>query len=400
MSSTQPILALVAKLTTLVGAPLATAILGGSSHCLAWARAHGPGEGARVQGRLAVKAAELPRAEVGAHAGWRSKPTPPLYDLALGRYREGDTPAAVDLLVLLLERDPESPPALLMLGGMYFRLRRYADAVYVFERFLAHAPDEVHRTRHLGHALHSLGRHADAVAHYDRVIAACAGRTDVSGEARALTLRGRGLALHRLGALEPARRSLAGAVELDATDAEAWLALARVDEELGALDAALAAANRARALAPFDPAPPFLLAALHDERGDEEAADGARAEFARLAPIAAELDDLELRLLHQPRDLGALEALARGALRLGDRARAVQTLRRIGPETLLGAALTLELMGDVEPTLAEGALRRLTTAYADDPRAHDALASHFARIGDDARRAEAAARAAALRVPK
>jgi tetratricopeptide (TPR) repeat protein len=372
---------------------------------LVWALAAILGSGAAQQpvappeatSALASRVVDLPRAPLGAHSGWQARQLPPLYDLAVASYGQGDTPRAVELLTLLLQRDPDFPPALLMLGGMHFRLRRYDDAVHAYQRFLEHAPEEVERTRHLGHALHSLGRHTEARVHYDAVLARPPAEGGLAGEARAFALRGRGLALHRVGELELARESLLAARALHPNDSAVHFALAQVDEERGALADALESARSARALAPFDPGPAFLLATLLAELGRPDEAAAERAAFARLVPLAAEIDDLELRLLHLPHDRSALAKLARCHAALGDLGGVTRAVRRLGPATIEGARLTLELLAETDPAAAEVAERRLTTEHAADPAAWDALAEHFGRRGDTAGREAAAARAAALR---
>jgi predicted Zn-dependent protease len=200
-----------------------------------------------------------------------------------------------------------------------------------------------------------------------------------------------------MGELELARDSLLAARALHPSDSAVHLALAQVDEERGALADALASARRARELAPFDPSPAFVLAALLAELGQPEEAAEQRAVFARLAPLAVEIDDLELRLLHLPNDRSALAKLARCHAALGDHGGTARAVRRLGPGTVLGASLTLELLAEADPAAAEVAERRLTTEHGSDPAAWDALAAHHGRRGDTARRDLALERAAALR---
>lgn len=346
---------------------------------------------------LARRASELPRAAAGAHEGWRGRPLPPLYDLALSAFERGDAPAALELLTVLLERHPDLPPATLMLGGVYFRLRRYEDAVCAYERFLAHAPEEVVRTRHLAHALHSLGRDAEAEGHYAAVLARTAEQGGLAGVARAHALRGLGLTLQDLGRLTEAREALLAALALSAGDAEIHLALARLDEQRGALPSAARAAARARELAPFDPRAAFLLANLLMDLGDPDGAAGHFAEFERLAPLDTRIRDLELRLLHRPADRAALVDLARLFAQLGDADAHRRALAQLGVESLEATVLTLELGAQDDPDAMRATLERLQTRYAEDPRAWDALETYYALIQDTARAAEARRRAAGLR---
>ena len=48
-------------------------------------------------------------------------------------YRAADYPAALEALYALLEDQPDLPPALLILGTTYFRLRRYGDSVVAYD---------------------------------------------------------------------------------------------------------------------------------------------------------------------------------------------------------------------------------------------------------------------------
>ncbi|MEZ6015917.1 MAG: tetratricopeptide repeat protein [Planctomycetota bacterium] len=351
----------------------------------------------RQEGALARPAATLPKAEVGTHAGWRGRTMPPLYDLALGAFQRGDAPAAIEFATVLLERDPDSPPALLLLGGAYFRLRRYDDAVYVYERFLRHAPEELLKTRHLAHALHSLGRDAEARAHYLAVLARPAERGGLAGAARANALRGLGLTLRELGELTEARAALLEARALAPLDNEVHLALGRVDEERGDLAAARASAQRARELAPFDPRAAFLLATLALDLGEGEVASAQFRAFERLAPLDVQLRDLELRLLHRPSDRAALLGIGRLQLAQGDAVGAQRTLARLGADSLEGLCLRLDRDAAGAPESARGAAEALLARHALAPEAWDALEAYRRLIGDVAGAAEARARAAALR---
>ena len=68
-------------------------------------------------------------------------------------YRDRDLPAAVEELYRALTLEPDLPPAWLLLGTAYFRLRRYEDSIHCFERLLSLAPEQVWRTQALGHRL-------------------------------------------------------------------------------------------------------------------------------------------------------------------------------------------------------------------------------------------------------
>ena len=253
-----------------------------------------------IQDPLAQRAVDLPRAAPGTHARWRDSPLPPLDEVgAWRRARRGSAPGP-RAGVAALGSQSGSAPATLMLGSLYFRLRRYEDTVEVYERFLLHAPEALVRTRHLGHALYSLGHYERARIHYARVLAVKPDAGGLRGITRAQALRGLGLSLRQLGDLQSARAKLESALTDAPRDADTHLALAQVLDELDEVEAAAREARRARVLAPFDPRAAFLLSTLLEDLGRQQEAREARASFERLAPIVAQIKDLELRLQHRP----------------------------------------------------------------------------------------------------
>jgi tetratricopeptide (TPR) repeat protein len=95
---------------------------------------------------------------------------------------------------------------------------------------------------------------------------------------------------NRLKLLEDARTSLAGFVEAGTSDGEAWLALAKVQAELGELAAAVAAADRAIEIGVSTPEILHTRAvALLRTPGREQ--EGAEAWFAGVANLTAALSD-------------------------------------------------------------------------------------------------------------
>lgn len=378
------------------------------------------------EARLARTMAELPRAEAGAWVGWHAAPVPPLYLAALEAYRAEDLMRTWNLVCDTLERAPDHPAALSLAGGVAFRLRRYGDTVVAFERFLVHAPEEVARTRHLGHAYHSLGRHDEARVHYERVLAA----PDLESKARQEARLGHALACYRGGDSDAARRDLDGLLELNPGDSEVltWRATVAFDDEELAL--AITLAERAASRAPFDPRPVYLLArargellAILDEdfaglpqddagrvrdvelTAEREALRAAvvrdETRFAQLAAIDVRSRELEAELTLTPGNHAARRELARLNSAIGDSHGALKQaayLARTAAEDGESQLVVLELLvahGRPESATAHATL--LEAAFDEDPSVLERLALFYAERGDLQSRLRVGARAAQLR---
>lgn len=240
---------------------------------------------------------EWPRAEAGAWSDWTPEVAPEGELLVHMRtaaihYRRGDLPGSLTALFELLEAQPDYPPALYQAGAIYFRLRRYGDAAYAFERYLAVAPQQVGDTRALGHALYTLGRYEEAAEHYRRVI-------EASGE-QPEALRGQALTEWRLGRPDEALALLGRVLELDPEHEEAQLWRARILHDEDRPEEALAAAEAARERDPFEPQAWFLLSRLYFEAGRDEEGEAARARFLQLDLVEQETRVIESQLLYAP----------------------------------------------------------------------------------------------------
>ncbi len=247
---------------------------------------------------LERRPSEWPQARAGAWRDWDAAVEPPeackpYLARAIEAYQRGDLPTSLSALYQLLESTPEFPPAMHQAGVIYFRLRRYGDAITAFERYLAVAPSRIADTRALGHCYYTLGRYGEALQHYDKVL----GVTPESVEA----LRGKGLAQMRLGATGEALTTLARVLELAPkhANAQAWIAQILFDEERA--EEALVEARKARDLDPFEPRAWFLLSQIHYDLGEDEQGDAARARFTELNQLAQEIRAAEARLLYDPR---------------------------------------------------------------------------------------------------
>ncbi len=74
-------------------------------------------------------------------------------------------------LLEILKEDPKNPTALLMLGGVYFYEKKYAEAELVYERLMQSEPGSGMVSIALFNTLWKQGRHADAAAEIRRFIA-------------------------------------------------------------------------------------------------------------------------------------------------------------------------------------------------------------------------------------
>lgn len=259
------------------------------------------------QGVFARRPLELPRAAVGAWADVYAgkNPLAPLTDAQKKSFTETgkaflqrDFKGALERLYALLAEEPDYPPALLMLGATYYKLRRYEDSIEAQERFLAHAPSQIGATQALGHCYYGLGRYEKALAHYEAVVAA----NPSSPEA----LRGLALSKMRLGDLQGALDGLRRVLQLEPDHAEAQAFVAQVLYDQGDSKAALEAAERARQLAPGDPRPWYLISQCLHELGEDEAAEQAQASWKEVAQLAQDVRALEARVAYRPPETYAL----------------------------------------------------------------------------------------------
>ena len=252
----------------------------------------------------------LPSAEAGSWDGrWQDQSLWP--DGAAESYAElaeafvaEDFPLSQSRAYALLSEHAELPPALHILGLTLFRLRRYTDAAYVFERFLAHAPGQVSETRVLGHCYYSVGRYERAHEHYRRILA-------VAPDSLESTF---GLALTemRRGEFTSGMALFESVLEKQPTHADAayWRARLSFDEELGDWKEVQAACHMALELAPTDPRVWFLSAEIANEQGNVEAAASARSRFEWLESKHGLVRSIQQRLLFEPHLEGAAKRLA------------------------------------------------------------------------------------------
>ncbi len=229
-------------------------------------------------------------------------------------YRAAEYVTALEDLYAALDAEPDMPPALLLLGTTYFRLRRYGDCRLSLERFLGVSSGELWRTQALGHSYYSLGEYERARDHYEAVLAAIPEGLSESAEA----VRGLALAHMRMGDNARALELLARVLELrpDHAEARTWRARILYDED--ELEEALAEARRARELDPFEPQPWYLVMRILYDLDREEEAREAEAQWKVLDRVAQEVRSLEMRLRFQPRQYGLCVRLSELYASIGD----------------------------------------------------------------------------------
>lgn len=315
-------------------------------------------------------------------------------------YRAGDLPAALEGLYDVLEAEPDLPPALLILGTTYFRLRRYGDTVVAFERLLEVAPTEAWRTQALAHAYYSLGDYERALPHYERVID---GQRAVGSEVSPEALRGFALTHLRLGDEERALALLADVVAADPTnwEAHAWSAQIRFDR--GELEEARTSAEAARTLAPHEPRPWYVLANVLFELGEDEQADAVEARWRELDSLAQSIRRVRGQLLYQPGSYALAIELVELSRQAGDidgvREGLDRAIRVIPPDirrvdVYVYALDTLLAVGDT--IAAANAAEALAITCADEADAWRRLELYYALTRDRKRQIEAGEKARRL----
>ncbi|MEO0650429.1 MAG: tetratricopeptide repeat protein, partial [Planctomycetota bacterium] len=303
-------------------------------------------------------------------------------ELARGEalYEQNDFPGALRVLYPLLEAQPDMPPALLILGTSYFRLRRYGDTITCLERFVDVAPSEVWRTQALGHSYYSLGRYEDAQAHYGQVLAVLPDSPEAT--------RGLALSHMRLGDYPRALELLERVVELDSENWEAHAWRAQILFEEGDLEAALEAAETARLLVPHEPRPWFLLKKIFWELGRDDDADAAERRWRELDALTQELRSAKGRLLFNPKSFGLARQVAELTARVGDvvgTRKALDQVVRNTPEEVRRVDVyvyALDLLWDLNDREGcERAAQALQIACSEEPAAWRRLERYYGETG-------------------
>ncbi len=161
-------------------------------------------------------------------------------------YAQGRWAEAEELCRSVLEREPEQPGALSLLGILLAQTRRAQQAVELLGRAAAAMPDSAEAHINHGNILRTLGRYGDALACYERALAL---KPD-----NALAHYNRGLTLGDQQQYDQAIESYGRAVALKPDYAAAWNNRGAALHERGRYEDALASVERAIALQPRFPA--------------------------------------------------------------------------------------------------------------------------------------------------
>jgi len=317
---------------------------------------------------------ELPRAKAGRWSGYDGTDLQALgvereiFDVlqrAQTRYLARDYPGALEPLFQALRSEPDLPEALSLAGLVYFRLRRYGDAVLLYERLVEVAPKLVGRTLALGHGYYSLGDYARARAHYLRLKEL---RPNDPSVQRAL-----GLTLYRLGDEEAALAIFEALLERGAELDKARYWLGRIRYERGEPELALEHVKALDALTPYDVRTWYLRMQVLYDLGREEEARAAESRWREVDLLTQELRKVDGLLGIQPGRFDLLSRKFELHARLGDAFSARAVLPRLvearPPEVAeaglyLGTLETLLGLGDTAGALA--AARTLEQRCPDD----------------------------------
>lgn len=314
-------------------------------------------------------------------------------------YLEERYPSALEGLYAALEEEPDFPPALMLLGTAYFRLRRYQDCAVALERFLEVAPGEVWRTQALGHSYYSLGDYGRARAHYERLLAAMPPELGPSVEA----LRGLALCHMRQGDAATALKLLDQVLELRPDHAEAHVFRARILLGEERLEEALKAAERARELAPYEPQGWYLVMRILFDLGRDDEGRAAEERWKELDRVAQEVRSLETQLRFYPGTYPIVLRLCELAASIGDVESARRRLADLllmrpddVPEVKLRILVldVLERLQDAEGArVAAGALEQ---TCREEVEAWERLTRYYAALRDRKNQMRCAAEAARL----
>lgn len=211
--------------------------------------------------------------------------------VAAEHHRAGQLGPARQLCEAVLERHPDSPEALHLLGLIAYDDRDRGAAAALIRQAIRRAPDTAHYYCNLGAVLHGSRQLDAALAAYNRAV--CINADFVSAH------RNRGHALRGLGRLADAAEAYRRVLRLRPQDADTYNDLGVVLQQMGRLAEALAAFDDVLELAPHH-------AGAHFNRGNILFALG------RLNEAVAEYDTvIALEASCLPAHLNRVEALTR-----------------------------------------------------------------------------------------
>jgi tetratricopeptide (TPR) repeat protein len=252
---------------------------------------------------------------------------------------QGDTTAAIDMLVRALQSDAKNAATWFNLALLQQQTGRADEALASFESALALRPGDARILDQLGRALQRLDRHAEAVDRYAQILRAQPRNPEL--------LNRMGMALYQDGRFAQATDAFRQALALAPEAAETLMNLGVAELALLRYDAALVSLERALAL---DPAHPDVLLNLANALAALDRYDEAIAIHERLLARHPDDGDVLLNLANALRDT---QRHAR-ALAIYDRAMA---LRVAPPGVRWNRSLCLLAAGDFERGWVDYALR-------------------------------------------
>jgi predicted O-linked N-acetylglucosamine transferase (SPINDLY family) len=207
---------------------------------------------------------------------------------ALTLHRQGRLAEAETLYRRILAIDPHVFPALYLLGGLRLQQGDSGEAADLLAEAVKLAPDDPAAQTQYGMALIGLGRFDEAVAPFNRALAA---RPQL-----VLALTGRAAAFRGLGRTQQSLADYDAVVRIDPGNPDVWCGRGALLHKLGRIEEALESFNRALALWPdFAEALQNRGALLWDDKRDFPA---ALADLERAMALDPGRPDLPENLLH------------------------------------------------------------------------------------------------------
>ncbi len=175
---------------------------------------------------------------------------------------------------------PDYAPLHFVQARVLTKLYRFDEAEATYERTLALQPGYPAASFNLGNNAFFLGRHRQALRHYERELS----RGTLDDEARSLVDAQIGRVFARLVVADSARKAFEASLSVREADAQTWAWLAQLSEDEGELNQALSEARRAFGIEPENIEYQYLVGALAFKTGALEEAEGHLRAVALAAP--------------------------------------------------------------------------------------------------------------------